>query len=846
MARGGLPRGPGTVLPTESNVTSAGTRSRGASRAVAAVAVLAAAAALGFYARTPHAFQRVWIPLVGMASGARVEATSGHLSWSGTLRAEDLSWRSPGVAIDLDELDLAVEPLSLLPGRTLRVRSLRLAGGDIRVRASPAGQDGTEEHGLSPADLALPRIDNARVDGITLSLARGEGTFRAGPLHLGARGLGAPGPGRLAIAAPFALDAPGAPARNGSLRATVTLGGISGTSRSYAADARIVLDPEGGEGVVPTRIELRSDGKAVAPGRLRFRSLALDASRGGAQIASLALSGASEGGALELSGTLRSPSPEALAALAGLPLGPLLGAGSALSAELAVAREAGGALRGEATLRLRELSLARSGDEAPAALRIEAALAWKEGLLSVTEATATPLAADGAALGSLGVEGRLALGSPSPSRLEIEVRGLSLAPWLAALGAPVAGSGALSTSGELRYDARAEGDASLHGEIRVTLPAPAGESAGVEYTLRPALGFGDPALRGRVEIAGLAADGSADGLAELALSLDTAATPSALDLDATVRSLDLTPLRFLWDGESQAGGPPDADPAPSDAPLAVDLEVKLGTVRLGELVAGDGSLELVREAGALSLHLAPTQLAGGAASFSFERGPAVEGERLALTVDARGVRLAPLLSALALDPDGRLRGALTVETQIEGTPTAGALFAGAHGRLRFALADGELAKSRVQDVIAKETALPEFRLIRFDHAEGDYPIRDGRLEVHGLRLDGPLVHLAVRGEVAADGVWLRINPRIGPNLAERVPTHLARYLADTVGGALALPLVVDVAGPYGAIGVRTRPAPPSLLGSLYDGVDGLARLAVEWRASDGEAAASAPASGAAR
>jgi hypothetical protein len=84
----------------------------------------------------------------------------------------------------------------------------------------------------------------------------------------------------------------------------------------------------------------------------------------------------------------------------------------------------------------------------------------------------------------------------------------------------------------------------------------------------------------------------------------------------------------------------------------------------------------------------------------------------------------------------------------------------------------------------------------------------------------------ITGSVGADGLELRVNPRIGPDLASRVPTHLLRWAADTMLGELALPLVVVVSGPYGDVSYRTRPTLPTALGQLYAGIGGLARWAV--------------------
>ncbi len=172
---------------------------------------------------------------------------------------------------------------------------------------------------------------------------------------------------------------------------------------------------------------------------------------------------------------------------------------------------------------------------------------------------------------------------------------------------------------------------------------------------------------------------------------------------------------------------------------------------------------------------------------------------------------------LVSDDESRvITGRLELETEGEGEGEDP--WDVAQGRIEFRIADAHAEGTRLQDQLVSALDMTEFGMLDAKRVAAQWEIVDGIAVVDDFRLGGDLWHLAITGELHREGLDLRANPRLGPGLADTGQDLFTGALLGTVDGVLALPFVATIDGPWEATAVRVRPAPPSTLNSLYDGL----------------------------
>lgn len=762
-------------------------------RALLIVLPLAVFVSVVWFLQTPAGFAAIVPPLAARA-GLEVEAELGRITWLGALRLEGARIRrGESLDISIEHLALDLGVASLLPWRRIELESVDARGIRVSIVA-----DDAETAGVGEPPPILPILPVVRphfsVTDVELRWTRADEFLELGPVDArfacGDEGCpiqarvpfrNAAGAGALTIEGLAELDG----ARGWSWAATAELGD--------KATGRFVADLVGGA---------RDEAIDLAPSSWTLAVDGLDANG-------------------TLSGRLESDTRRSKLALV---LASARVARERIPHELRTAlgeSAARGDLRFEVenerfTL-MSELELAPFVLEGPAprALRCAAEIRLRSGSPIELASFVSELVSDGEDFGRIEAQGR----ARDERGITFRLEEFSLAPWLVASGAV------------LNEEDRA---IRLSGEGALRLP-----EAGASGTLQLALvgaAAGELRLSANAELtdARWSLDASLDGPGAAAARANATHTPDqGIRSELLLADWDLTPWSWLWE---RPGASPGQDaPRATDTGPGPDLRARLEAerVRLGALEVARAELEFGREGEVTTMALSPSELLGGTAEWAYEER--VHGGARTVSWSGRGSGLdfASIWSSLGV-VSGVVSGRFAFET--EGHGAGPDPLAHADGSFSFTLDDGAAEGTRLQSQVVAALDMIEYSVLTVERADGDWEIVDGTMYADELRIGSDVLHLMLTGEITRTGMSLSANPRLGPGYATGGERRFRSALLGSADGALALPIVATLEGPWDALEAGVLPAPPSTLNSLYRG---LADLAVE----AGEAAGMQPSEG---
>ncbi len=819
------------------------------------VVLLLAAAAWAL--QTRWAFRTVLVPLADRLLPGDLAADDGRFAWSGGLELSGARYREApstpdgdGLAVEVGQLRLAIAPLSLVGGGRPVLRDLSARGVHVHapLGAEDAGAPPSAAEPGSPSSLRLPLVvERADVEDVTVELARGGSpVWRIGPVALKVSGLEPAGEGRIDLAVPLAWWPAESPPRAGEVALEGTLREAAGDEKAplrAALEVRGRLDETPPDAVDPAaafRLEASLDGTLAQDGALEVARAVVALSGDATKIVQAEISGTAHlrKESAELAVALETPevSP-ALARLGAAPPEPWasLLAATRLEGDLVLARQGpddGARVTGALALRGASLPAAQGRETLDVLLRpdVHSGPSFDRFELAATELTLQDPA--GGPRGRLQGEGTVDLRSGSDDPVvdvALTLDAAALAPWWAVFdeGASFA-LGPLPASGDLRLRVERDGRFAAEGKPRVTVQRPAPE-AGAEQPAPVEM-----ALEGRV--ASLEADGiefdlsaaapGADGGSGRLEARGTFVSGSAprLALKGKVDSVDLTLWAPLWSvgredaaaGEAEDGGSTAAGSV--GPPLGLDVDVEIGALRLRDLEVRESRLTAERSGAAFRYTLTPTRIGEGSLEGAVVRRFEDDGQHVAWNLRADAVDLRQTLESLAPGSAGLLDGRLELESRGGGTVEADAdPWDAVDGTLYFRIHEGRAADFPLQRFLVKVVNVAQFLSIDLDGTGGEFPVRDGVVRLKNLVVGSPAVHVVVGGDVGPEGVDLKINPRLGPNLASDYAGPFVGGLLRTTAGLTALPVVVTVKGPYGALKRGWRPATPAVISGVFGG-----------------------------
>lgn len=318
-----------------------------------------------------------------------------------------------------------------------------------------------------------------------------------------------------------------------------------------------------------------------------------------------------------------------------------------------------------------------------------------------------------------------------------------------------------------------------------------------------------------------------------------------------VREIDLTPwLKPVLDaqagseptrgkpGEAAEAGP-SADPAtaaakPATNPssgIAATVDLRVIDSRYREVRVDRLDASLVAAGGKQDLEVSGSGVVGGSLQAQVHLDDAGQ-PRIRWKAKGDKISLTPLMKAFAGETS--VGGVLVFESDgLSKADFGQPAVDGLDGKVVARLTDGKLAGFESLDRLAKATGLSDLSNFVFSEINSTIDLADGVATIQQLDAGGMVANLSVSGSVDLRGegkIDVRINPRIGPQVASKVKgLGPLDQLVSTTEGLLALPIVLRVTGPLAEprYAVRTQNASVAvssrggaLVESILDGVTG--------------------------
>ena len=790
--------------------------------AVLAVGLAAVGAALGSHA----AFQRVWLPLASRSLGGLWLAESGRVSLLGSVEVNRLQVESGGLVASVEAAALRLLPWASLRAWAPVVESLEVEGADLRFETTATqegggAQDPGESDGLS-LDGPWPAIASARFSQVRIDFVSPESTLGLGPLEATIEGWEPGERGRIQFDLP--LRRTGAGAAELEMRATGHLE-LAEEDASYSLELDVDVAGSQARGHEALGLALRGRGTgpeetgriSLAEGELTVVEAAERRLRIGAQ--------GELRPALDLDLEVRAERLGHTGRWIPNPRWAGLAEGAQLDGRVHLAGDWEEPVL-ETQLRLAGLSIpGREGGLEEHAFDLDGELRWRTGAREMMlDRLQLSAQVEGAAEGVLDVTGRVH--ASGDAELDLRPRDWDLLPWLRVAGlTPGSAVEGLPLDGELRWKSEDE-NRELGGELRLRLAGGGAEEP--RLVLHPAAT--GHAEGSELTVAAVLEDGSDEpGAFRVEASLPgDASEPVEVNLDLT--RLDLTPWVGLWEETPSEGTPePEAPSGPepgepvegAEPSRPFEGQLEIGVVRIRDVVlrGGRGRAQLGEND---RIELRDLQVGDGRVDLSAWRERRGGGTELGWDVAIEQLDLGAIAANLGANEDQVLEGLFELESSARGNAGPGeSELAAPDGSLRFSLRDGQAGGTRFFDALTESSGVADFGLISFDEMTGDYDIEGGRVVVDEFRLDGDVVHLVGTGEVGLEGLDMRVNPRLGPDLASNLGEGLVPGLVGTANELLALPLVARIHGSWSDYEVIVLPATPATLNTLYSGLTGL-------------------------